>query len=208
MLISGYGIGSALIDAKKISQKKWNSKQRIREIAEFKGTEEELAIYFDPSNNYYYQDKILELMNDGVVIDQDVMASIIAMLKSKDEGNVVVAMEIMSNCNYEKSIVYLWLLFKNYYIEYISIRKERTYVNFKSLMQYLGFRNEDGISLDSIIDNLVEKKLWTRANMNILLPIAQDEIKEDKDTDHLKIKKIDISDELKAKLQEEEEIVT
>ena len=52
--------------------------------------------------------------DDAVVIDSERYKQLSSMIKSSDDDNIILAMEIMANCHYTKSLVYLNLLFYNY----------------------------------------------------------------------------------------------
>jgi hypothetical protein len=56
---------------------------------------------------------------------------------STDHDNIVLAMEIMANCNYRKSVHYLSALFMDYYHVMDTFPSKR-HVNFKSLLTFMG----------------------------------------------------------------------
>jgi len=156
----------------------------------------------DPNNNFYGQDSILRLLNIGAIINKEVSDQISALIDSEDKQNVVVAMEIMANCNYEESIIYLCLLFRNYYGTKFRSVKENNAVNFKSLKKYLGL-NLYHITLDNIVNVCINKDLLTQSNIDILQSIAFAEAQESANTKYFWITKVDF---VKEAIEEEVEV--
>jgi hypothetical protein len=76
---------------------------------------------------------INDLQNDNIVIDDDQYDLLRNMFSSEDTSNHKLAMEVMANCNYEKSKNYLFIL-------RVEFRNLMSYgnENFKFLMKYLG----------------------------------------------------------------------
>jgi len=150
-------------------------------------------------NITYIQDDILKILNQDVVIDKEMYKQIDAMLESGDNSNIKIAMEIMANSNYEHSAPYLLLLFKNYGYR-IWDSGFRNHVNFKSLVEFFdlnGRRGYTNIDLDEIINILKTKKFLTKETINIFMPLAYDEIKENCSLEHFKVSKIEFLDDSK-----------
>lgn len=85
-----------------------------------------------------YQEAVVSQINeDSIVITDKKMDELQAMFDSKDQGNIVLAMEMMANSNYEESILNLYLLIvKN--LRLISEQKESTHKNFQGMMDFFG----------------------------------------------------------------------
>jgi hypothetical protein len=85
-----------------------------------------------------YQETLVSQINeDSIIITDKKMNELQAMFDSKDQGNIVLAMEMMANSNYEESILNLYLLLvKN--LRLISEQKESTHKNFQGMMDFFG----------------------------------------------------------------------
>lgn len=85
------------------------------------------------------QGALLEVVNgdEATTIDLDTYQNLRNMFKSSDSDNHVLAMEIMANCNYKDSILFLTMLFFHHSYQ-IGNCRSRNHVNFKSLKNYLG----------------------------------------------------------------------
>lgn len=138
--------------------------------------------------------------DDAIVIDAEVYDQLKNMFESSDTDNHVLAMEIMANSNYKESLLYLGILFKEFYSQ-IGASNTKNHVNFKSLLVYLnkGKYNLVG-TVDNIIESLIEKDVLTIDKLNTLLDLYKTEILEYGDTDYFKIKSISITDELLVNL--------
>ena len=64
---------------------------------------------------YNHQD-LMEILNgkDALVIEKKEYEQLKSMIESSDEDNLLLAMEMMANCDYTKSLLYLCILFENY----------------------------------------------------------------------------------------------
>jgi hypothetical protein len=131
--------------------------------------------------------------NDAVVINEEVFEQISSMFKSSDTDNHVLAMEIMSNCNYTESLLYLEMLFHEYYNTMRS-NNARTHVNFKSLLSYLQKdKNYFSTSIDEMIRSLLKKKVLTVDMVNIILSKYSDQVSHG--TDCFKVKTLTLNEE-------------
>jgi hypothetical protein len=86
----------------------------------------------------YNEKGLLKLINgeEAAVIDEEMFESISDMFESSDSDNATLAIEILANSNYDKSIAYILLALEKYG-SIISNSPSKNYVNFKSLMTYL-----------------------------------------------------------------------
>ena len=91
------------------------------------------------THNLYDESAILKHINgdDATIIDESMYEQIHQMFESSDIDNHILAMEIMANSNYTKSLLYLEMLFKEHSYSMGNCRT-RNHVNFKSLVNYLG----------------------------------------------------------------------
>jgi|688.fasta_scaffold01243_4 hypothetical protein len=144
------------------------------------------------NKNVYMQDDILKVLNQDVVIDTEMYKQLSSMLENGETSNVKIAMEIMANSDYEKSAPYLLLLFMNYGYR-IWDSGFRNHVNFKSLVEFFdlnGRRNYTHIDLDEIVNVLKAKKFLTPESINMLMPLAYDQIRDRVSLEHFKVSKI------------------
>lgn len=120
------------------------------------------------NTNLCHQDIILENMA-SVVMDEDMFRRVCQMFDSADEENYPVAMEVMANCNYGESIVYLLELMRRYYPKIHDI-PSRKHVSFTALKEYLDFApKSDERTLDQIIHIVATKRKLTEDNYNRIL---------------------------------------
>ena len=100
--------------------------------------------------------------DDSTIIDEEVFQQLKNMFESSDNDNHVLAMEIMANSHYEKSVLYLQMLLSNYSHQ-ISNSHTRNHVNFKSMLSYFNWLPRDigNRSAESIVKIIDEKGLLT-----------------------------------------------
>jgi len=110
------------------------------------------------------------------IIDEELFDSLNNMLKSDDSSNWDTALEIISSCDYEESLVYIVLLLNLNYNN-VSYSRYFTHVNFQSVIQFISskinktqistpyrFRRNMGGSLE------VERDLFSLLEEGYLLP--------------------------------------
>ena len=137
----------------------------------------------------YNQNNILRLINDSVILNKDSYDELTKILDSNDDHNIKLAMELIANCDYEKSAVYILLLFKSYG-EKMWNSGNRAHVNFKALTSFFNLSSKYDMSrlcLDDIIVCIKERNLLSEENKNILMPIAFEEMQNNNRFDHFKI---------------------
>lgn len=148
------------------------------------------------------EESLITILNgpDCVTIDNVMFKQLSEMFQSSDKDNHILAMEIMANCNYLDSLLYLEMLFKNYsYI--ISESHTKKHVNFKSLVKYLNKSiNYLNTTLDDIIKSLLVKNVLTADKLNILLDSYSVEINNSGDTAYFQVKSITVNEEIAKKL--------
>lgn len=150
-----------------------------------------------------HESTILEHLNsdDAVLIDEQMFEQLSEMLRSSDNDNTILAMEIMANCNYKQSLLYLEMLFHDHYYN-ISQSSTKNHVNFKSLLSYLNKdRSYLATDLDDIIKCLAKHNVLTKDKLDILLKKYNHEIIQRGSTDHFLVKSVTLSDEMLAKLK-------
>ena len=122
-----------------------------------------------------FESELLKLLNeDSVVITDEKQKELQAMFDSRQEDNIVLAMEIMANSNYEESILNNYmLLIKN--LSTISNQKESGHRNFQSFLMFYGLdiRHLSGrirnVDIDYMAGFLKDHGKFSRKNMERLL---------------------------------------
>ena len=150
------------------------------------------------THNLYDESAILKHINgdDATIIDESMYEQIHQMFESSDTDNHILAMEIMANSNYTKSLLYLEMLFKEH-SNSMSNCRTRNHVNFKSLVNYLG-KNKTYLStsLDNIVRSLIEKQVITKDMLDILMRRYADEIQHSGESKYFKVKTITLNEDL------------
>ena len=132
---------------------------------------------------------------NAAVIDEEMFDRLSAMFSSNDRDNWVLAMEIMANSQYEKSLYYLELLFKEYSGKIYDIPTKR-HVNFKSLTTHLGKSSYFGTRLDDVVKSLIEKNVLTHDMLTDLMHRYKQEIIDKGDSTYFRVKDITVTEEL------------
>jgi hypothetical protein len=152
-----------------------------------------------------YQDTLLQLINENTVMDREMHDETVKMFESKDTNNHVLAMEVMANCNYEKSALYLLHLFKECRSE-IYDRKERNHVNFQGLCKFFDIEPGCNYTLDDIIKIAKEKNLITADQVPTLMHLAKDELEADLNSDHFQVSGIEMNDDLSQAIERADQL--
>ena len=93
--------------------------------------------YFLSRTNMVLDKDIVEFCNeDSIVVDQEQFDNLISMVESNDKENITMAMEIMANCNIQKSEAALGYIYAFYHYELRGAKNWNT-VNVKSLKKVL-----------------------------------------------------------------------
>lgn len=152
----------------------------------------------------YIEDALMDYINgpDAVIIDDQMFSTLSDMFNSDDRDNWMLSMEIMANCDYKKSLLYLALLFHDYgnRMENVS---SKNHVNFKALTLYLNVNRGLSITPDEVVDILIFKNGVTRDNMAIVLKLFGPRINTYGSSKHFIPKAVSFSDEIDLLLNEE-----
>jgi hypothetical protein len=149
----------------------------------------------------YKEEALLLHLNgeEAVEIDEKMFIALGEMFSSSDKDNHTLAMEIMANSHFEKSLLYLELLFVDYSAVMTNC-KTRHHVNFKSLVSFLNKGNYYGTSIDDVIKSLIKHDQLSINYLNIILNKYSDQIKDAGDTQFFTVKSISVSPELLEKM--------
>ena len=150
--------------------------------------------------NLFDEKEILRRLNTGAVMDNEQYVSIQRLFDSKDVENHKLAIEMMANCDFEKSSVYLLLLIHNFGYK-IYDAPNRTHVNFKSLLKFFNIREIRHLDLDDVIECLLERKLLSAHNLNVMMPLLQEHLENGSTSNYVKIKNVEVTEEILTGLQ-------
>lgn len=153
------------------------------------------------NNNCYDESAIQSLINNGTVMNEEEYDSVCKMLESTSLDDHKMALEIMANCDYEQSCVYLLRLFMNYG-SVIYNAPNRKHVNFKALLTFFNISRIDKVDLDDVFDSLLKRKLLNKANLDKLMPLVIQEMKEQSRLNHFSIKEVQYDDDVAKGLEE------
>ena len=149
----------------------------------------------------YDESTIIDQLNgdDAAVINSEVYDQLCTMLDSSDTDNHVLAMEIMANCKYSSSIVYLTLLFY-YYHGLFYMSKTKNHVNFKSLIAWISCDNALTINSKKAITILKEKGKLTKENVDLLLSYIGDDVVQNGQNEIFSMKYISLNPNLLSEM--------
>ena len=148
------------------------------------------------------EESLLDIINgdDSIVISEEVFGNLSQMLSSSDEDNHVLAMEIMSNCNYKQSLMYLEILFKEFSNTF-SRNSTKNHVNFKSLLSYLGKTPTSmGTTVDTVVTSLRDKGILSKDKLDYIINKYSDYLGSYGNTPIFKIKTITVNEEILKEL--------
>ena len=150
----------------------------------------------------YDESELLKHLNgsDALAIEENMYESLCEMFDSSDRDNWTLAMEIMANSQFEDSILYLGLLFNNYYNK-IQDSRSKSHVNFKSLLALMDITSHYFyLDIDGITDRLKKHNKLTKESVDILLKTLGERIIHGGDSAYYKIKTITMTEEMLAVL--------
>lgn len=167
-------------------------------------TDQQALYDYIKDKQLYSEDSIYEYINgaDAVTIDESMYEVLSEMFASSDTDNHVLAMEIMANCDYKSSILHLCYLFYTHSYK-IEQRRERTHVNFKSLLTYMGTTTGNvALDKDDMVALMMKKKLFTKEFFFKICEKFKGEL-EDTSSTHFKVKSVSSSTEVNEYFNEE-----
>ena len=145
----------------------------------------------------FYEESLLEHLNgkDAITLEREQFDQLSAMLQSSDEDNHVLAMEIMANCDYRSSLVYLLMVFEKHAHVFEAKRRAKYHVNFKSLLNYLNLSTSYmAIIIDDIMQKLIQKNALTEEWIDIIYKEYTEEIRE-RESAYFKCHTVTLSEE-------------
>jgi len=131
---------------------------------------------------------------ETITMDENVYKQVHNMFNSDDTDNHVLAMEIMANCNYKESMMYLLLLL-NDWTHQIDKNPTKRHVNFKSFLGYFNMTPSNFyLDHNSIISMLLDRKVLTVDMLDYILNKYKDQFVYH--NDHFKVQNITLSPEI------------
>jgi hypothetical protein len=150
-------------------------------------------------SNIYNEIEIIKHINENAaVIDYKMVDQLSVMLDSTDRKNWVLALEIIANCNVNKSIYCILLLLRAYAYKLVTL-KEASHVNFKSLIKFLDLPNWKNINFDDIMDVLIDKDVLKLEDVKDILERVKATVTSHTSlfNNHFKINTLTVSDKVK-----------
>jgi len=147
------------------------------------------------SLDLYSESKLLKHINgdDAATIDDTMFLQISDMFKSSDQDNHIIAMEIMANCNYIDSLLYIEMLFERY-ANQMSNCHTKNHVNFKSLISFLGKnKNYMNTSIDNVVESLIAKDVFDLEKVDAIMKHYSQEIADSGGTKYFEVKSVTLS---------------
>jgi len=93
--------------------------------------------FLSQKNNLVLDSNLIKLANsESTVLDKEQYYSLVEMIRSKDNDNITVALEVMANCNIEESLDYISLVYYFYY-DILKYSNNWNSVNVKALRNRL-----------------------------------------------------------------------
>jgi hypothetical protein len=120
----------------------------------------------DLTCDVFLEKEILNVLNEGnITIDENKYNELRSFGQTGEKENQILMMELMSNSDFDESVMYLLFLLKEFGAQ-ISKYKEVKHVNFKSLLSFLTLNSKDikDISLGHMTRALKARKKFTKKN--------------------------------------------
>lgn len=131
------------------------------------------------NNTIIFDTTLINVVNqDAITIDDEMFNQLRNMFKSDDVKNHVIALEVLSNCNYKTSLHKILLIFREFANYRIHNMKEKSHVNFKSLTKFINISDWYYPSYDDMINTLIDKNYLTKEILNEISVLAKKEMEE------------------------------
>jgi hypothetical protein len=126
------------------------------------------------------------------------------IFESADKNNHVLALELMANCNYQKSAMYLLMLFKEFRSAIYNTSESR-HVNFSSLCTFFDLELGNWIDFDDVVKKLIEKNCITKEDYKKLITLAKAEFGDNLDSEYFRYSDIEPTETFINALEEAEQ---
>ena len=145
----------------------------------------------------FSESKLLKYINgaDAATLDDTMFLQISDMFQSSDQDNHIIAMEILANCNYIDSLLYIEMLFEKHSYQMSNCRT-KNHVNFKSLISFLDKeKSYMGTSIDDVVDSLITKDVFDLEKVEVIMKHYGQEIADQGGTKYFEVKSITLNEE-------------
>ena len=145
----------------------------------------------------FSESKLLKHINgaDAATLDDTMFLQISDMFQSSDQDNHIIAMEILANCNYIDSLLYIEMLFEKHSYQMSNCRT-KNHVNFKSLISFLDKeKSYMGTSIDDVVDSLITKDVFDLEKVEVIMKHYGQEIADQGGTKYFEVKSITLNEE-------------
>jgi len=141
----------------------------------------------------YAEDELVPYLNeDSYVIDHERYNEMKAMFNTADKDTIILGMELLANTDYDKSLIYILLLLKEFGHKFYS-KKQVDHVNFKALLNYIGvtkkqlkrsngttqWRLSETITLNDVCAILKHHNQFTKTNVSNITTLFLNETPND-----------------------------
>lgn len=118
----------------------------------------------------YLEKEIMVHLNpsDAVIIEEDTFETLDEMFSSSDDDNIVLAMEIIANAEFKKSLAYILILFFKHRHQ-MDRSPTKKHINFKALCKLLPKCLYNNFDANDVAFYLKDYKLFNVENLNIVL---------------------------------------
>tara|TARA_R110000868_G_scaffold402872_3_gene679628 strand:- start:410 stop:1537 length:1128 start_codon:yes stop_codon:yes gene_type:complete len=169
-----------------------------------------LKTMHDPNGNICSEKSVIEYVNENsAIINKSMYEEIRNLFKSTNREDQLVGLSIMSNCNVKPSLHFLLLLLEEFSMK-INTFKERNHVNFKSLLKYLNLPRWDFLTVDDMMQCLMDKDELTMEIIKEVADGVKKGMQRDHNTKHFKINTITVSEDVQnhmINLMEEQKVI-
>lgn len=114
------------------------------------------------------QESLIKHLSQGTVMTQTMFEEMKNMFNSSDKNNHILAMEVMANCDYERSALFLLDLLSDKAFK-INLYKEKNHVNFQSLCKFFNVDPGRMINHSEKMKILIERNLLNSSNKDEII---------------------------------------
>jgi hypothetical protein len=149
-------------------------------------------------------ESFLSDMCNQTVMNEEMYHETRKMFESEDSNNYVLAIELMANCNYQKSGIYLLMLFKEFRGK-ISRIPEANHVNFSSMLSFYNLDISSWLNFDEMIEALLKKDCIKKEDYKKLITLATEEFGDEFNSDYFRYSSIEPTEVLINAIEEAEQ---
>ena len=114
-------------------------KKFLEEVVTYNGI---ISIINEEKRKIILDESLSEAINEGVTIDGEMYSNISSMLNSSDISNVTLGFEVLSNCDYAKSLYYITILLNEYHDKIKLIEKTKNLSNCLNYFKIFNYKQD------------------------------------------------------------------